>query len=58
VETFRLEAHDLGRIVNLLAAESYHNTALPGDPAALDVEHARQLRDWLTTWLEREIGPT
>lgn len=57
VAGFRLEAHDLGDAVDLFAAESYTESSLPGDSAVLDVEHARVLRDWLTTWLDRQVGP-
>lgn len=55
--SFCLEAHDIGDAVTLSAAESYNRYELPGDPATLDLEHARRLRDWLTVWLERQIGP-
>jgi hypothetical protein len=54
VAEFVLEADDHGNHITVHAAQTYSRKGLTDNPAALNVEQAQRLRDWLTTWLDRQ----
>jgi hypothetical protein len=45
----RVYANDRGSVVTMYACDNYGE-----DPETMDSAEVRELRDWLTAWLERQ----